>query len=252
MVLLLAQCRFYGYFSMKGRTKQGIPHPYLPFSPLFWYTQSMHKQTIIDFKELGLRHIFTKPIKKLKNQRPRPSRRLFWERSKPIRSKVLCLGYVSCEAALLLRKNLAVHPSTTYGRVSPLFYHPREGRNPSFPRGLWGQWIFQPIGKEEVEAPAYQEAIETIHHHIRQGDTYQVNYTVQLSQELKLTLWPSTIAWWWRQRPITMPSSSTMMWPSSPLVLSSFWARRQATDHAPYEGYDRAVVLPTRGLQGGC
>ena len=39
--------------------------------------------------------------------------------------------------------------------------------------------------KEEVEAPAYQKAIESIHHHIRQGDTYQVNYTVQLSQELK-------------------------------------------------------------------
>ena len=39
--------------------------------------------------------------------------------------------------------------------------------------------------KEEVEAPAYQEAIKTIHHHIRQGDTYQVNYTVQLSQELE-------------------------------------------------------------------
>ena len=39
--------------------------------------------------------------------------------------------------------------------------------------------------KEEVEAPAYQEAIETIQHHIRQGDTYQVNYTVQLSQELE-------------------------------------------------------------------
>jgi len=39
--------------------------------------------------------------------------------------------------------------------------------------------------KEEVEAPTYQEAIETIQHHIRQGDTYQVNYTVQLSQELE-------------------------------------------------------------------
>ena len=39
--------------------------------------------------------------------------------------------------------------------------------------------------QEEVEAPAYQKAIETIQHHIRQGDTYQVNYTVQLSQELK-------------------------------------------------------------------
>ena len=30
----------------------------------------------------------------------------------------------------------------------------------------------------------YQKAIETIHHHIRQGDTYQVNYTVQLCAEL--------------------------------------------------------------------
>ena len=30
----------------------------------------------------------------------------------------------------------------------------------------------------------YQKAIEIIHHHIRQGDTYQVNYTVQLCTEL--------------------------------------------------------------------
>ena len=50
------------------------------------------------------------------------------------------------------------------------FYDPREGRNPSFPEDyeavdLPANW------KEEVEAPAYQEAIETIHHHIRQGDT---------------------------------------------------------------------------------
>ena len=28
----------------------------------------MHKQTIIDFKELGLRHLFTKPIKELKTR----------------------------------------------------------------------------------------------------------------------------------------------------------------------------------------
>ena len=30
----------------------------------------------------------------------------------------------------------------------------------------------------------YEKAIGTIHHHIRQGDTYQVNYTVQLGAEL--------------------------------------------------------------------
>ena len=68
--------------------------------------------------------------------------------------------------------------------------------------------------KEEVEAPAYQEAIETIHHHIRQGDTYQVNYTVQLSQELKsdpLAIYNRLVV---EQKAITMPSSSTMMSPS--------------------------------------
>jgi len=35
MVLLLAQSSFYGYFSMKGKTKQGIFHPDLPFSLYF-------------------------------------------------------------------------------------------------------------------------------------------------------------------------------------------------------------------------
>ena len=34
MVLLLAQSSFYGYFSMKGKAKQGILHPIYLF-PLF-------------------------------------------------------------------------------------------------------------------------------------------------------------------------------------------------------------------------
>ena len=35
-----------------------------------------------------------------------------------------------------------------------------------------------------TSAEEYKAAIEQIHHHIRQGDTYQVNYTVQLQQNL--------------------------------------------------------------------
>ena len=79
--------------------------------------------------------------------------------------------------------------------------------------------------KEEVEAPAYQEAIKTIHHHIRQGDTYQVNYTVQLSQELKadpLAIYNRLVV---EQKAHTIPSSSTMMSPSSPSALSSFLSK---------------------------
>ena len=52
----------------KVRASKESLDPYLPFSLYFWYTQSMHKQTIIDFKELGLRHIFTKPLKELKTR----------------------------------------------------------------------------------------------------------------------------------------------------------------------------------------
>ena len=38
--------------------------------------------------------------------------------------------------------------------------------------------------QELTTAEEYKAAIEHIHHHIRQGDTYQVNYTVQLQQNL--------------------------------------------------------------------
>ena len=51
-----------------------------------------------------------------------------------------------------------------------------------------------PLAYDEVDMPAqwqsltteqeYEKAIGTIHHHIRQGDTYQVNYTVLLGAEL--------------------------------------------------------------------
>ena len=138
---------------------------------------------------------------------------------------------------LLLRRSLLSIQPLSWESISLYFTIHEEVGNPSFPEDyeavdLPANW------KEEVEAPAYQEAIETIHHHIRQGDTYQVNYTVQLSQELKsdpLAIYNRLVV---EQKPITMPSSSTMMSPSSPSVLSFLLSKRPATDHAPYEGND--------------
>ncbi len=37
--------------------------------------------------------------------------------------------------------------------------------------------------QELTSAEEYKAAIAHIHHHFRQGDTYQVNYTVQLKQD---------------------------------------------------------------------
>ena len=144
----------------------------------------MHKQTIIDFKELGLRHLFTKPIKELKTRNLDQVEALLREVEAYQEQGFYAVGYVSYEAAPAFEKKFAVHPAPLMGEYLLYFTIHEEVETLPFPEhyeavDLPANW------KEEVEAPAYQEAIETIHHHIRQGDTYQVNYTVQLSQELK-------------------------------------------------------------------
>lgn len=144
----------------------------------------MHKQTIIDFKELGLRYLFTKPIKELKTRNLDQVEALLREVEAYQEKGFYAVGYVSYEAAPAFEKKFAVHPAPLMGEYLLYFTIHEEVETLPFPEDyeavdLPANW------KEEVEAPAYQEAIETIHHHIRQGDTYQVNYTVQLSQELK-------------------------------------------------------------------
>ena len=144
----------------------------------------MHKQTIIDFKELGLRHIFTKPLKELKTRDLDQVETLLREAEAYQEAGYYAVGYVSYEAAPAFEKKLAVHPAPLMGEYLLYFTIHEEVETLPFPEDyeavdLPANW------QEEVEAPAYRKAIETIQHHIRQGDTYQVNYTVQLSQELK-------------------------------------------------------------------
>ena len=144
----------------------------------------MHKQTIIDFKELGLRYLFTKPIKELKTRNLDQVEVLLKEVEAYQEQGFYAVGYVSYEAAPAFEKKFAVHPAPLMGEYLLYFTIHEKVETLPFPEDyeavdLPANW------KEEVEAPAYQEAIKTIHHHIRQGDTYQVNYTVQLSQELK-------------------------------------------------------------------
>ena len=144
----------------------------------------MHKQTIIDFKELGLRHLFTKPIKELKTRDIDQVEALLKEVETYQEAGFYAVGYISYEAAPAFEKKLAVHPAPLMGEYLLYFTIHQEVETLPFSEDyeavdLPANW------KEEVAAPAYQEAIKTIHHHIRQGDTYQVNYTVQLSQELE-------------------------------------------------------------------
>lgn len=144
----------------------------------------MHKQTIIDFKELGLRYLFTKPLKELKTRDLDQVETLLREVEAYQEAGYYAVGYVSYEAAPAFEKKLAVHPAPLMGEYLLYFTIHEKVETLPFPEDyealdLPANW------QEEVEAPAYRKAIETIQHHIRQGDTYQVNYTVQLSQELE-------------------------------------------------------------------
>ncbi|WP_148880522.1 aminodeoxychorismate synthase component I [Streptococcus sp. Marseille-P7376] len=143
----------------------------------------MHKKTVIDFKELGRRLIFSQPIKELKTRKLTEVRAILHEIEDWQKKGFYAVGYVSYEAASAFEEKLQVHEAPLLGEYLIYFtIHDRAEEAPF------------PLAYDEVEMPAqwqsltteqeYEKAIGTIHHHIRQGDTYQVNYTVQLGAEL--------------------------------------------------------------------
>jgi len=143
----------------------------------------MHKKTIIDFKDLGRRLIFSQPIKELKTREVSEVRAILQEVEDWQKKGFYAVGYVSYEAAPAFEKKLQVHKAPLLGEYLIYFtIHDRADEAPF------------PLAYDEVDMPAqwqsltteqeYEKAIGTIHHHIRQGDTYQVNYTVQLGAEL--------------------------------------------------------------------
>ncbi|MBP2619977.1 aminodeoxychorismate synthase component I [Streptococcus panodentis] len=143
----------------------------------------MHKKTVIDFKQLGRRLIFTNPVKELKTRRLDQVRPLLKEIEDWQEKGYYAVGYVSYEAAPAFESKFQVHPAPLLSEYLLYFSIHDRAEEADFP-----------LDYEEAEMPAawqsltsekeYQQAIETIHHHIRQGDTYQVNYTVQLGAEL--------------------------------------------------------------------
>ena len=93
----------------------------------------MHKQTIIDFKELGLRHLFTKPIKELKTRDIDQVEALLKEVETYQESGFYAVGYVSYEAAPAFEKKLAVHPAPLMGEYLLYFTIHQEVETLPFP-----------------------------------------------------------------------------------------------------------------------
>ena len=88
------------------------------------------------------------------------------------------VGYVSYEAAPAFEEKLAVHKAPLLDEY--LLYFTVHDSVETSPIPLIYDEVDLPSNWQEVtSAEDYEKAIAQIHHHLRQGDTYQVNYTVQ-------------------------------------------------------------------------
>ena len=143
----------------------------------------MHRKTVIDFGALGERYTFIQPIKELKTRDLAEVTDLLAQVENYQEKGYYVVGYVSYEAAPAFEKKLSVHKAPLLGEYLLYFTVHDSVEKSSIP--LTYEEVYLPSNWQEVaSAEDYEKAIAQIHHHLRQGDTYQVNYTVQLKQEL--------------------------------------------------------------------
>ena len=143
----------------------------------------MHRKTVIDFRALGERYTFTQPIKELKTRDLAEVTALLAQVESYQEQGYYVVGYVSYEAAPAFEEKLAVHKAPLLAEF--LLYFTVHDSVETSPIPLTYDEIDLPSNWQEVTSEKdYEKAIAQIHHHLRQGDTYQVNYTVQLKQEL--------------------------------------------------------------------
>ena len=143
----------------------------------------MHRKTVIDFRTLGERYTFTQPIKELKTRNVAEVADLLAQVERYQEQGYYVVGYVSYEAAPAFEAKLAVHKAPLLAEY--LLYFTVHDSVETSPIPLIYDEVDLPSNWQEVTSAAnYEKAIAQIHHHLRQGDTYQVNYTVQLKQDL--------------------------------------------------------------------
>ncbi|MGT2933533.1 aminodeoxychorismate synthase component I [Streptococcus catagoni] len=143
----------------------------------------MHRKTIIDFKDLGCRYQFVNPMKEMIAQRLEDVGQVIAEVEHYQKLGYYVVGYLSYEAARFFDSKLATHPQVLGQEYFAYFTVHDSCQEEAIPTDyqavdLGSHW------QSSTCQETYQKAIQTIHHEMRQGNTYQVNYTIQLTQEL--------------------------------------------------------------------
>lgn len=148
----------------------------------------MHKKTVVDFKELGHRLIFENPVKILATK--------LIDDVETILKKVVyyqsqgyyVVGYVSYEAGKAFENNFSVKTFPLSGKYLVYFTVHSEVKKEPSPLDYEMNITMPQVWESKTDKDEYEKAISEIRQQIRQGNTYQVNYTVQLHNRINSNL----------------------------------------------------------------
>lgn len=145
----------------------------------------MQEKTVIDFKELGHRYVFEKPLAVLKTRQLAEVERIIQQVSDYQKQGYYVVGYLSYEASPAFEAKFEVKSQALSGEYLAYFTVHEQAQTEEFPLtyapvDLPEQW--ENLSTQEE----YENAIASIHHEIRQGNTYQVNHTTRLKAEVSV------------------------------------------------------------------
>ncbi|WP_205401600.1 aminodeoxychorismate synthase component I [Streptococcus lutetiensis] len=145
----------------------------------------MHKKTVVDFKELGQRLIFENPLTELSAKSVREVKDILQEVENYQKQGYYVIGYVSYEAAKAFDEKFSVKSSPLSGEYLAYFTVHQEVKKEPFPCQSQKNIQLPKSWQSRTSKGDYEKAISKIKEEIRQGNTYQVNYTLQLSSQLE-------------------------------------------------------------------
>lgn len=143
---------------------------------------------VVDFKELGHRLIFENPIKILAAKTLATVKTVLEQVAFYQKQGYYVVGYVSYEAGAAFESHFELKKHTLSGEYFAYFTVHRDVKKESFPSDYNHHTIMPQTWKTQTGKEVYKKAIAKIKENIRKGNTYQVNYTIQLHSELTSNL----------------------------------------------------------------
>ncbi|WP_286783013.1 aminodeoxychorismate synthase component I [Streptococcus sp. UBA4344] len=145
----------------------------------------MHKKTVVDFKELSQRLIFEKPLAELATKSVADVKKILKAVEDYQKQGYYVVGYLSYEAGKAFDEKFTLKSQPLSGEYLAYFTVHQAAKKEAFPNQSQKSVFLPKHWQSKTSKETYEKAIQRIKEEIRQGNTYQVNYTLQLTSQLE-------------------------------------------------------------------